>query len=325
MYNTDLIKEPTFDELISKVTEYDIYKQYIGYDFKLNQIMSSPLREDKHPSFGVYKSKNGCLMFKDQATGESGNCVKFVSVMFNITYSAALKKIWREIVLNRIIKTEKGKQIKEYSPSTNIILVEKRNFTKRDDEYWSQFEITREDLKEYNIYPINKFWINDILQPYFYTKECPMYAYSIFNKFKIYRPLADKSEKWRTNASIYDIQGYEQLPDKVNTIIITKSLKDIIVLRKLGYYAIAPNSENHTVPKIVIEKLRKDKEVKQFFILYDNDKSGVEAAIKLSVKYNFYADWLPLESNCKDISDYVKEHGLKKAKEWLNEQLIGVK
>lgn len=49
-----------------------------------------------------------------------------------------------------------------------------------------------------------------------------MYAYKVYNHFKIYKPLADKYTKWRNNLTEYDIQGYKQLPKKGDILIITK-------------------------------------------------------------------------------------------------------
>ena len=316
IYSTDLIKDITFEDILAKTSEYDVYKYYIGKDFYINRIMSSPFREDKHPSFGIYKNKQGSLVFKDQATGDSGNCITLIMLIFNIKYHDALKKIWFDFNLNRLNISPLGKQISKQKPQDNVILVQRKNWCETDEQYWSQYSITKEDLKEYNVFPIQCFWINDSIQSFKYTKDCPMYAYSIFNKFKIYRPYADKSEKWRTNAGTYDIQGYEQLPDKCDPIIITKSLKDIIVLNKLGYTAIAPNSENHTIPEVIINKLRKDKGTTKFTIFYDNDEAGDKASTKLCNKYNFKEIWLD-SVKAKDISDFVKLYGLNKAKEWM--------
>lgn len=316
-YSTDLTKNITFEDIVSKVTEYDIFRYYMESDFKLNQIMSSPLRTDKNPSFGIFKSnKSGQLLFKDQATGQTGNCITFITMLFNITYYKALQKVWKDMCLNNIVITDKGKQVKEASGINTEILILKRNFTKSDDDYWNQFGITRDDLKQYNVTPINAYWINGIKQDWNYSKEDPGYAYFIFDKIKVYRPLADKKSKWRGNAGTYDIQGYEQLPNKCNHIIITKSLKDVIVLNKLGYNAIAPNGENHTIPEAIINKLRKDRETNSFTVFYDNDDAGFKAASKLLAKYEFESLLLS-DGEPKDISDYVKLYGLEKAKEWL--------
>lgn len=334
MYNTELAKDYTLNDILNEVSEYDIYRYYIGKDIKLNRIMSSPLRSDTHPSFGIFKSKSSNqLLFKDQATGDSGNCVHFIMKLLNITYTEAIKQIVKDMLAGKVTLSNIGDQIGKLKPITTNILIQKRNWGKYDESYWGRYHITKEDLKLFNVFPIDRFWVNDVIQSYKYHSTNPMYAYQIFNKYKIYRPLADKSEKWRSNAGLYDIQGYEQLPDKCNHIIITKSLKDIIVLRKLGYYAIAPNGENHTIPQVVIDKLRKNKDTTKFTIFYDNDEAGQKACDKLKQKYNFYFIMLPylmkftekgfinLDSKPKDISDYVELYGLEQAKLWLEYQL----
>ena len=53
MYDKKRVKLPTnitLDYILSKVTEYDIYAQYIG-SFKVGMIYNSPFRKDKNPSF----------------------------------------------------------------------------------------------------------------------------------------------------------------------------------------------------------------------------------------------------------------------------------
>lgn len=52
MYDKKRVKLPTnitLDYILSKVTEYDIYAQYIG-SFKVGMIYNSPFRKDKNPS-----------------------------------------------------------------------------------------------------------------------------------------------------------------------------------------------------------------------------------------------------------------------------------
>ena len=80
MYNTKKVLNNDLDTIINKIAEYGIYQHYIG-DFKVNTIFNSPLRKDNNPSFGVFVSKStGKLLFKDLATGETGNCIKFVKI-----------------------------------------------------------------------------------------------------------------------------------------------------------------------------------------------------------------------------------------------------
>lgn len=151
-----------------------------------------------------------------------------------------------------------------------------------------------------------------------------MYAYKIFDKFKIYRPLSEtRKDKWRTNCTSIDLQGYEQLPDKGDLLIITKSLKDVMVLHELGYNAVALQSENDHLYKSIYNNLQQ--RFKRIVILFDNDKPGLEASIKLSNKYNIpriYIDSGLYELyKVKDISDYIKVFGKDSAGELLKSLL----
>ena len=85
-----------------------------------------------------------------------------------------------------------------------------------------------------------------------------MYAYKVFDKFKIYRPLASKYTKWRTNLTTSDVQGLAQIPEKGDLLIITKSLKDVMVLYEMGYTAISAASETTFIPEDIISGLKKN-------------------------------------------------------------------
>ncbi len=321
MYDTRLINiDLSIESILERVTEYDIYKYYIGQSFKLGRIMTSPFREDKHPSFGIFKSnKHGSLLFKDLATGKTGNCVQFVQELFNISYRESLLKILNDLTNNNLIRSVEGISIREeYESISTVISVSRKPFCKVDDDYWSQYCLERSDLRHFNVFPIQQYWINEIVQPWSYKLANPGYAYQIYNKYKIYKPLTNKKDKWISNCGSYDIQGFEQLKYQGDLLIITKSLKDVMVLYKMGYNAIAPHGENHLIPKCIIDsiKLRFNKIV----ILYDNDESGKIGSNKLSKKYDTPTIFIPY-SNYKDISDYVKEFGLDEGKKLIKELL----
>ena len=60
-------------DLLDKVDDYTIYSYYLG-PFKPGKLMNSPLRsDDKMPSFAIFATKDGALLFKDHGTGVSGN------------------------------------------------------------------------------------------------------------------------------------------------------------------------------------------------------------------------------------------------------------
>jgi hypothetical protein len=316
MYDTKLTEEITLESILSKVTEYDIYRFYIGSNFDIGKIMSSPFRTDKNPSFGIFKSsKTSALLYKDLANGSTGNCIKFVQELFNITYKKALAKVKNDMANNNLTISTKGVTVKEeYKYTETILSVRKKNFCKIDDEYWGQFSLNRDDLRHFNVFPIHEYWINDIVQPWGYKYDNPGYAYQIYNKYKIYKPLESKKYKWVSNCGMCDLQGYEQLPYKGDLLIITKSLKDVMVLHKLGYSAIAPQGENHHIPEKVMVDL--ENRFTKIIVFYDNDEAGITGANKISKRYNLSTIFIP-EGEPKDISDYTKKHGLDKSEELL--------
>jgi hypothetical protein len=326
MYDLEKIVEvDNLKDLLKLTTEYDIYSFYIGDQFKIGRVMRSPLREEIHPSFGIFKSSiRGNLMWKDQATGKLGNVVMFVSEKLQITYEQALQHILDNIDTGKIKTSKEGKSIEEsYKKVSTVISIQKKNYTERDDEYWEQYFITRDILKKYDVYPILTFWVNDIPSNLFYSKEQPLYAYQIFDKFQIYSPYANKRNKFRNSTTVYDIHGLEQLPKFGKLLIITKSKKDVMVLDRLGYNSIAPCGENTPIPKVIIDELKK--RFTRLVILYDNDKAGLEGAEKLAKEHSI--EWVHLPLNyytmfkIKDISDFIKNYKVTRTRELLK-QLI---
>lgn len=323
----DIVEKVTPEEILKRTTEYDIYSYYMPTKFKIGSIMSSPFREDKHPSFGIFKNKRGSdLLFKDQATNESGDCFKFVKMMFNINYKQALEQIWDDIIAGKLKVSNKGKYVQDvYKYRRKIISVKRKNFTSVDDEYWGQYHIDRDTLKKYNVSPISMFWVDDYLSNIKYTPENPIYAYRIFNSFKIYNPKTNvKKDKWRSNCGVNDIQGWEQLPECGNTLVITKSLKDVMALSLFNIPAIAPQGEHQLIPSKVVNEAKK--RFKRLIMLYDYDSAGVSGATKAKEEYGISIVYIPkhyLELyDAKDVSDYIKEFGLDKTHTLLKELKI---
>ena len=327
IYSTERSKPVTEENILKRTTEYDIFKRYIGHMFTVNSKFSSPLRKDNNPSFGVFVSKKtNNLLFKDQATGISGNCFKFVQLYENLkTYRDALNLINKDLNLGFLDKSEKGVQVKSYKASRTSMQIKRRYFVKNDTDYWDQFSIDKDTLKYFKVHPISHVWVNDKIVWTVQDTISPMYAYQIFNKFKIYRPLEKEPTKWLSNCTTYDVQGYEQLPPTGDLLIITKSLKDIMVLHKLGYTAIAANSENTLVPEKVVKEL--SNRFKKIIVLYDTDLPGIHGAKAMRDMYKLQCILIPRKYKIKDISDFIKEHAITETKKMLKELLwkIGIK
>lgn len=320
MYSRKRAKLPdniTLDWILSKVTEYDIYAKYIG-QFKVGMIYNSPFRKDKNPSFGIYYSKHTKqLLFKDHGTGEYGNVIKFVSLFTGKTeYNDILSDIVDKLNITNNTKLVSSKQ---YIPPTETVIgVVRQEFTDIDINYWKQFNISINTLKKFNVNSIKYYLCNGIVKGT-YKRENPMYAYKVYNNFKIYRPLADKYTKWRNNLTDYDIQGYEQLPQKGDILFITKSMKDIMCLHEMGYPAVSPSSESTFLPKDVLEQLKT--RFKRIIILFDRDTAGVKRSRKLSRETGLEAIFINKKFKAKDVSDAVKANSFEEIKNWLNETI----
>lgn len=320
MYSRKRAKLPdniTIDWILSKVTEYDIYAKYIG-QFKVGMIYNSPFRKDKNPSFGIYYSKRTKqLLFKDHGTGECGNVIKFVSLFTGKTeYSDILSDIVDKLNITNNTKLVSSKQ---YIPPTETVIgVVRQEFTDVDINYWKQFNISINTLKKFNVNSIKYYLCNGIVKGT-YKRENPIYAYKVYNNFKIYRPLADKYTKWRNNLTDYDIQGYEQLPQKGDILFITKSMKDVMCLHEIGYPAVSPSSESTFLPKDVLEQLKT--RFKRIIILFDRDVAGVKRSRKLSRETGLEAMFINKKFKAKDISDAIKANNFEEIKNWLNETI----
>lgn len=321
MYDSSRIKQQndiiTLDDILSKVTEYDIYSKYIGH-FKIGLIYNSPFRKDKNPSFGIfYSKKSGRLLFKDHGTGECGDVIKFVSLYTGITnYNDILNRIVKDLNItnNTVLKASKEYKI----PTETVIGVVRQDWTDTDKQYWSQFGITIDTLKKFNVSSIKYYLCNGIVKA-IYKDTNPMYAYKVYNHFKIYRPLADKYTKWRNNLQEYDIQGFQQLPKKGDLLIITKSLKDVMCLYEMGYTAISPASESTFIPDKVLDMLKSN--FKRILICFDRDVAGIKNMRKISLKTGLNGFLVHKKYKSKDISDAVKNNGFEEIKNWLNKTL----
>lgn len=319
MYDKRRVKQPniTLDWILSRVTEYEIYAHYLG-EFKVGAIYNSPFRKDKNPSFGIYYSKRSHqLLFKDHGTGDCGNVIKFVSLMTGLTnYNDILKNIVDRLSITPDTKLDSSKQ---YIPSTETVIgIVRQPFTQVDLDYWSQFNISEKTLKKFNVSSIKYYLCNGIVKG-IYKEDNPMYAYKVFNNFKIYRPLGDKYTKWRNNLTQDDIQGWQQLPKKGDILIITKSLKDVMCLYEMGIPAISPSSESTFISDTALEALKK--RFKRILVCFDRDCAGIRNLRKISLKTGLEPILVHKKYHAKDISDAIKLNGFETIKQWLKNEL----
>ena len=320
MYDKKRVKLPnddiTLDWILSKVSEYDIYAHYIG-QFKVGMIYNSPFRKDKNPSFGVYYSKRTKqLLFKDHGTGECGNVIKFVQLYTGKTnYQDILLDIVEKLKITNDTKLDSSKQ---YIPSQETVIgIVRQPFTPTDINYWSQFHISEKTLKKFDVFSIKYYLCNGIVKG-IYKDTNPMYAYKVYNHFKVYRPLGDKYTKWRNNLEQDDVQGFKQLPKSGDICIITKSMKDVMCLYEMGIPAIAASSESSWISDKILLNLKN--RFKNILILFDRDGTGCRNSKKIWNKYKLKPLFINKKFKAKDLSDAIKNNSFEYLKTWLYEE-----
>ena len=307
-------------DLLDKVDDYTIYSYYLG-PFKPGKLMNSPLRnDDKMPSFAIFPTRDGALLFKDHGTGVSGNALKFMKLYKGIQTRNELERELLRIVRRANPTSNVTTVTRTYTPSgESDIGIVRQPFTEVDKRYWKQFHISIDTLKKFNVFSIKYYLCNRVVRGT-YKDDSPMYAYKVYDKFKIYRPLASKYTKWRTNLTNRHVQGLAELPyEGGNILIITKSLKDVMCLSEMGINAVSPSSETTFIPEDILRSLRR--KWKKIVILFDRDATGMKKAREYSKQYKLDAIFVHKKFKSKDISDAVKNNNFNTVKDWLYKTL----
>jgi hypothetical protein len=179
-------------------------------------------------------------------------------------------------------------------------------------DYWSQYGISKSQLESENCYAVSSYSFN--------THSCPDFlqkvkaydettAIIVDSKIKIYKP--NSPFKFLSNFNENTIGGTNRITD---TVVITKSAKDYMVLDNLGYSSRFIHSE--TSNPDLLSYVRYDK----VYVLMDNDITGLNACKRLSSNNHFIGISIP-EGYPKDISDFYKTYGHTETKHLIR-QLI---
>jgi hypothetical protein len=326
----------TKNKLLRYITDIEIYQKYINEEIIPGKVMLSPLRNENTASFGFFKGENNEICFKDFKLG-GGDCIKFVQMKFNLNYFEALSKIAidfgmeDDFIVKKIEKSKTNDIIPInrdeflHKAGTLNIKKTKREWKSYDLLYWQQYGISLKTLEIFNVEPISYFFINDKI----ITADKHAYCFKEFKDdletYKIYQPF-NKIYKWINSHNNSIWQGWSQLPEKGDTLIITKSLKDVMAIHEItGIPSIALQCENLLPKKQVFQELINRFE--DIYIFYDNDFDkennwGQIFAQKFKESFDVYNIIIKDEYECKDFSDFVKKYGLIEAKQLITSQLL---
>jgi len=336
----NIYKELNVGNITSLVKDEVLWRYYLGFDFELRKNYPSPLRGgDTHPSFNLYLDKVDRIKFKDFGAGGShGDIFDFLCMTKGLTFREALVMVnvdfrlglgkpheqkytgYKPIGMRVEKRLERFEE--QFAKQTGaLIRAYSRPYTEKDLEYWSSYGITRKTLDLYNVHRIRRV---DVLKAggwvtvYQQTEANPCYGYyfPVSKHIKCYFPFGEHM-RFLGNVNNYeDIQGYYQCnvkKDKSNKLLIlTKSMKDCMCLRELGYEAMAIHGEAQYFYKDFIRHIKKY--YPRIISLYDRDKTGIRGARFLWKTHKIAPYFIPkILTNCKDISDVYRQYGRERA------------
>ena len=303
----------TKDRLLAAFSEEQYMSYYLGVPIT-KKLFKSPLRVDHRETCSFYRSDKTGLRFKDFGNGVNCNFIDIVMVTNNCKYHTALKIIANDFGLTNTpslakkpIPLEYKGEVLDNKESCNIG-IEVKDFTEKELLWWNNFGVSPELLQKGRVYSVKTVFLNKI-PAFFSSDKVPIYGYFFGHEedkelWKIYFPT---KQKYRFLLNTSKLQGLHMLPKTGELLIITKSMKDVLALRGLGYYAIAPQSENSYPKKEHFEAL--SKRFTNIVFWYDNDRPGLKSMSTLRKMYRAMFYWIPLCDKVKDISDYYKKYG----------------
>jgi hypothetical protein len=310
--------------ILSKITEYDIFRHYCSNFKAVGDKFCSDLRKDNSPTVSIIQWNNK-LLYKDFGRADhSFDCFGYVSYKYSVTFIEALAIISNDFGLGLTSKSSTSVAItygkKDFPPKLKtMIRVKYRRWNLKDASYWTQYCITRELLVKFGVHPIEYYWINET------RFKCTdiSYVFHFNSGYKIYNP-NQTDYKWFSNVGKETIQGYDQLPENGEVVFLTSSLKDVMCLEVLGYPSIALQSEMQMPSEETIQSLYKG--FKQVVVLYDNDYTsednpGQLMASRICEKYALKNVCIPSSYKSKDVSDLIKNHGKEVSSKIINQYL----
>lgn len=326
--------------ILKRVSEYDIYRYYLGNDFKPGKLFPSPFRSEKNGSFNIFYTKTGYLRHKD--FGDSyyqGNCFQFVQQLYGLDYHNALLKISLDFNLGLgVIKKEGidyGSLIKEslrdtsvlqesiysdqssqevYHKKTVKIHVRSKQFTVQELDYWKKFGIEMDELERNQIYSVDELYIDGKLIRNWNKGFRFAYYYKDENTgeefFKIYSPYS-VNYKWISNVPVKRPFNLSLLSKGNSTIILAKSKKDKMIIEKIHPWVYEVQKEGKEVISPELDSFF-DEYYEQKLCFFDSDIPGKKASMELNdLGYgwiNIPNDYLDL--GIKDPGDLIEYFGI---------------
>ena len=302
----------TLDDVLRVASEAQIVSYYLGI-LKVPCIINSPLRQDRHPSFGLYSPNGTEINYIDFSTRDSGTIFTLLKNMWNLDYPEVFKRICQDFSKFNskatVIKSSKCDITSQGSSSNIDMKCKVREWKDYDLEYWASYGITLPWLKYANVYPISHKIIVKDGKEFVFGADKYAYAYIEFKEgkttLKIYQPFNKRGFKWANKHDRSVISLWTKVPKTGDKIVVCSSLKDALCLwANTSIPAIAIQGEGYGISNTAINELKR--RYKEVYILLDNDEAGLRDGEKLSASTGFINLVLPNINGAKDVSDLYK-------------------
>ena len=266
------------------LSEEEIFEFYLHpVDFTLKY--TNPYRIDNHPDCNYYISKSDILYFVDHAINKYYNCFDAVMQYYRMkgekcTYRDSLRHIYEDMIesTGKAVEHVSGTGKKKRSKRTAVnIKIKVKNFTPQELAYWNVGGVisTQKDLNDAGIYSVETLWedqhIQDNLKFVFAYIEQGRITQIYFSKRK-------KGERRFINTSGFIIGNLKSLKHDTETLIITKSKKDVYFLSKFGVEAIYTANEKITIDQELYERILA--KYSNVYTLMDKDIAGFRSATR---------------------------------------------
>jgi RNA recognition motif-containing protein len=342
-HTSDEVEELGFiskEKLLQYVTEEDIYELVFKFKPVEFEYITSPLRVDNNPGcwFEVDVT-TGKLMFRDFGDGNKPlDCFDLVQRYFKLpNFYKTLDFVKTALIdgkgVKHDIKHVKARPKRILAQKTRVkILVKTRPFNDADRKFWQQYGITKKQLIDDKVFPISLFKMIGTKKGDISIKPRKVtYAYTEFDKDmkKIYQPYQKGKYKFATNCDQNAVGGLKKLVPFGRQLVITKSYKDYRVLKNQGLNSVWFQNEGQ-IPSLDIV-LNLANRFDNVIIFFDNDETGINAAIKVVNLINenipgkarrICLDTKLAQFRIKDPADLIKKRGRKALTDFLKFQQL---
>lgn len=303
----------TKEEVLNRLSEYDVYR-YECPEFTIGRPFLNFMRGEKDPSLMVFLGQDGRLHHHDHGDNSyRGDCWDLVCQKYGITLPEAIKHVAKTFMLidgpvdgYKAITGTYSKPLM-IPQRHSLIHVTTKKWTPEAMGYWESYSITKEQLREEQVYQVATWSLNRRKQYIGENELCMCYKYT--NGYKMYYPTRTKgADKWISNISTQLVENTQVIKNN-DVIVITKAKKCRMYLSHLIPGCISVQNETRSgFSEELIEQLKG----KQVYVQFDSDPAGKKHSMKLTKELGYKHLNVPdklLQEGIKDYSDWYRARG----------------